>query len=110
MELTCSLLETRRVAALAGAETINLYLRERIWLELPITPKRSASGVLDEVRSNVEAAVAGRFEEKLCVWKGKVVASRYVLHSSGDRSQWPLRLRPIFMPGRRRITRYQPYG
>jgi hypothetical protein len=110
MELSSSLPGTMRMAALASAHQIDLYLGETIWYEFMTGRRRESEQVLDAVRTRVEAAVAGRFEEKLCERGGKVIASRYVLHRPGRASAWPLRLRPIFLPGRRRTISYKPYG
>lgn len=110
MELSCSLPGTMRIQVLAGADQIDLYLGEAIWRELIPTRRRQGDQLVDAARTIVEAALAGRFEEKVCEAGGKIQASRYVLHRPGKRSPWPLRLRPIFIPGRRRLIRYAPYG
>jgi hypothetical protein len=110
IELSCSLPETMRLAALAGADQVDLYLGRAIWYEFVTSRRRTSGQVLDAVRGKVEAAVAGRFEEKVCERGVRVVASRHVLHRPGRASAWPLRLRPIFLLGRRRTISYRPYG
>ena len=109
LELSCSLPGTTHVRALAGADQIDIYLGRTTWLEF-LPSRRKPGQLLDSVRRVVESVVAGRFEEKFCELRGKVIASRYIFHRSDRRAVWRSRVRPIFLPGRRRTVRYKPYG
>jgi hypothetical protein len=109
LELSCSLPGTTHVRTIAGADQIDVYLGKTAWLEF-LPSRRKPEKLLDSVRRVVEAVVAGRFEEKFCERKGKVIASRYVFHRSDRRAAWRLHVRPIFLPGHRRTVRYKPYG
>jgi hypothetical protein len=109
LELSCSLPGTTRVAALAGADQIDVFIGEDTRFEF-WRSRRKRGTPLDSVRRVIEAVVAGRFEEKLCELGGKVVASRHIFHSSDRRAAGRSRMRPIFLPGRRRSVRYTPYG
>ena len=111
VRLSCSVADTTKVEAIADADMVNLYLGEATWLEL--VPRRGQPGsISDTVRDVVEAAVAGRFEERVREAKGQVIGSRSTFHlSTGKRFVvvgHNLGANVLFS-GRRRTIRYQPY-
>ena len=73
IELSCSLPGTARVAALPGADQIDLYVGAKTWLELMPT-RRNPEKPLASVKTIVELVVAGRFEERIRMRKVRYVA------------------------------------
>jgi hypothetical protein len=112
LELSCSLPRTTHVRALPGADQVDLYMGEATWLELRPSRKEPAR-LMDSIRAVVEAAVAGRFEERVREARGKIIGSkstihllsgrRFVCHGSNLGSN-------VLFAGHRRTIRYEPYG
>jgi hypothetical protein len=111
MELSCSLPGTSRVSALAGADQVDLYLGKATRLEF-FPSRRKPGRLLDSVREVVESVVAGRFEERVREYDGKVIAARSTLNRLDRRPiVWrysSLSSNALF-GGHRRTIRYQPY-
>jgi hypothetical protein len=111
LRLSCSSPGTTKVEAIAGADQVDLYLGEATWLELR-PRKREPGSISDAIRQVVEAAVLGRFEERIREAKGQVIGSRSTFQlPSGKRivSRGHYVGANVLFGGRRRTVRYEPY-